>query len=362
MATFAVNIETITVNPHPNADRLELAQVGLYNIVVGKGSYQTGDKVFYIPEASVLPENLIVTLGLEGKLAGSKHNRVKPVMLRGALSQGLVAPLSVVPEKAIVELGEDADFADVLGITKYEQPIPTSLSGDVTADDNIVSWIEIENLQRFPDTFVDGEPVVMTEKIHGTCSCYTFTDPVNGSGLIVTSKGLGSRRLALKEADTNLYWRMAKKYDLSAVAKNVADLFGGNVEKVAVFGETFGAVQDLKYGLTNGAYGFVMFDIHVTYHDGVALRTVWLNPDVVDRIGMESNVPTPPVLYSGPYDLGVVKSMASGLEQVSGTEAHIREGVVIRPVVRDVNNFGSPRIAKFVSQEYLTRKGGTEYN
>lgn len=97
MATFEVTKEVITVLPHPNADALELARVGLYNAVVAKGAYQTGDTVLYIPEYAVLPGHIISALGLEGKLAGSNHDRVKPVRLRGELSQGIVASLDLIP-------------------------------------------------------------------------------------------------------------------------------------------------------------------------------------------------------------------------------------------------------------------------
>lgn len=361
MATFEVTIEKITVNPHPNADRLELAQVGLYNIVVGKGTWKTGDKVFYIPEYSVLPENLIVFLGLEGKLAGSGHNRVKPIMLRGALSQGLVAPLSLLSDEIIEEKGETFDYAELLNIVKWEPVIPAALSGDVTATTENVQWIDIENLKKYPDLFEDGELVVLTEKIHGTCSCYTFVNPATDNKMIVTSKGLGKNGFALKEAENNLYWKMAKKYDLPRLAKAVEDYFPFAVEKVAIFGETFGSVQDLKYG-HNGTYGFVVFDIFVSYTDENGKGTVWLNPDEVDALAAENNVPTPPVLYTGPFSLKVVEETASGKEKVSGTEAHIREGVVIRPTVRSLTTTGSPKIAKFVSAEYLTRKNGTEFN
>lgn len=362
MATFEVKIEEIKVHPHPNADRLELAQVGLYNIVVAKGLWKTGDKGFYIPEFSVLPQELIIFMGLEGKLSGSNHDRVKPIMLRNALSQGLIAPLTLVSEEILAERGEDADYADVLNITKWEPIIPANMGGDVIRNTDIVPWIEIENLKKFPDLFNEGEEVVLTEKIHGTCSCYTFINPEEANELIVTSKGLGKSGLALKEDEKNLYWRMAHKYNLSALAKATAEKVQGKVEKVAIFGETYGNVQDLKYG-HNGTYGFAMFDIHVTYVDEEQGRKgVWLNPETVEELAQNTGIPTPPVLYSGPFTLEIVEKTASGKEQVSGTEAHIREGVVIRPKVRKLTPTGSPKIAKFVSAEYLTRKGGTEFN
>jgi hypothetical protein len=36
MSTFKVTVEKLRVYPHPNADLLELAEVGLYRAVVGE--------------------------------------------------------------------------------------------------------------------------------------------------------------------------------------------------------------------------------------------------------------------------------------------------------------------------------------
>ena len=74
---------------HPNADALEIAQIEDYMSLVQKGVYHTGDLVVYLPEASVVPQDVIEELGLEGRLAGKTKNRVKAIKLRGVLSQGL---------------------------------------------------------------------------------------------------------------------------------------------------------------------------------------------------------------------------------------------------------------------------------
>src|SRR5581483_11604494 len=88
MSTFKVTAEKLTIHEHPNADALELAQVGLYRAVVVKGRYQTGDWAIYVPEQAVLPQELIDELGLANYLSGRDHNRVVPVKLRGQLSKG----------------------------------------------------------------------------------------------------------------------------------------------------------------------------------------------------------------------------------------------------------------------------------
>jgi RNA ligase (TIGR02306 family) len=363
MATFEVTIEEIVVNPHPNADRLEFAQVGLYKSVVPKGIYKTGDEVFYIPEFSVLPAALITELGLDGKLSGSNKNRVKPVRLRGLLSQGLVAPLSV--------LGADVNretrnFAGALGITKWEPEIPATLSGMVEPAPELVHWIDIENIKKFPGMFSDGEHVVVDEKVHGTATCITVTDFVTGENglptgnkVYVTSKGIGSKNLALVEAPGNLYWRMFRKHELDKFASFVASQFP-DTAKVAIFGETYGSVQDLHYNLTNEV-GFILFDIHVTNSNDPG---EWVSPEQVENLAAQFGIPLAPRLYEGPYSLEKITELAYGPEQVSGTEANIREGVVVRPANDNPEKLfeGSRKIGKFVSDDYLLRANGTEYN
>lgn len=378
MSTFEVTIEKITVFPHPNADRLALARVGLYNIVVGKDNWNTGDKVLYIPEFAVLPQELIIALGLEGKLAGSKKDRVKPIALRGELSQGLVAPLSLLPEGSLETIGEDGDFAEVLGITKWQPIVPEGMSGDRVGNAELIPWIDIENLKKYPDLFEEGETVIVDEKIHGTASLYTFLNPgADDAEVLVSSKGLGSGHLVLKESDKVLYWNILKAHNIEGLANNIAEVYAdilgdkdatgktvtpAVINKVAVFGETFGKnVQDLHYG-RDDKRGFLVFDAFLEYTNAEGIFGYWLDPNELTLSTAEVGLDTPPRLYEGPFSLEIVSGLAYGPEQVSGTEAHIREGVVIRPANRQKDYYGgAKKIAKYVSDDYLTRKDATEY-
>lgn len=359
MSTFTVSIETITVSPHPNADRLELAQVGLYNVVIPAGVYSSGDKVFYIPEFAVLPDGLIETLGLTGKLGGKQHNRVTPIKLRGELSQGIVASLDVVPVSVVEQLGEGADFADTLGITKWTPEVPASMSGEVQGNSDLIPWVDVENLKKFPDMFTPGEIVIVDEKIHGTSTLVSVLDPLGVADVLVSSKGLGEKRLTLVESDSVIYWRVLNQYPIVDLARVVAENITG-VVKVGIFGETFGSkVQDLHYGSV-GVLGYRVFDVFVELENSNGNR--WLSPAELEKYAGVTGVPLIPRLFEGPFDMATVAALASGLEQVSGDELHIREGVVVRPADRGEGyHAGAQRIGKYVSEAYLTRKGGTEY-
>ncbi len=355
MSTLRVTAEVLTIHPHPDADALELAQVGLYRAVVAKGAYRTGDTAVYIPEQAVLPAALVDELGLTGRLAGKASDRVKAVRLRGELSQGIVCRPGALAGVDLDRAAADGtDFAEVLGITKWVPPVPPTMSGDVEAAPELLPWVDIENLHRYPGIFEPGEPVVLTEKIHGTACLLTH---VVGEGrTYVSSKGFGAKGLALQEDPRNLYWRAVHAHGLPAVAERLAARLGA--ARVGFFGEVYGSgVQDLAYGADarREAIGYALFDVSAEI-DG---QVRWLDPAEVLEPG---EVPLVPRLYEGPYDLDTVLAHASGTETVSGRAAHLREGVVVRPAVERYSPVtGGRAVAKAVSPAYLTRKGGTEY-
>ncbi|TJZ51069.1 RNA ligase (ATP) [Streptomyces piniterrae] len=357
MSTLRVTVERLTIHEHPNADALELAQVGLYRAVVAKGAYRTGDFALYVPEQAVLPEELVAELGLTGKLAGSAANRVKAIRLRGELSQGVVCRPRALDGVDLARARADGtDFAAELGIVKWVPPVPVSMSGDVEAAPDLLPWIDIENLKRYPEIFTGGEPVTVTEKVHGTACCLTYS--AEDERVQVTSKGLGAQRLALVEDAKNLYWRAVRGHGVARVAAEIAGELGAS--RVGVYGEVFGdGVQDLGYGADSrrGDPAYAVFDVAVEV--GGLVR--WLAPEELTKV-LDGRLPVVPTLFSGPYDARQVMELAEGRETLSGRAVHLREGVVVRPLSdRYSSAVGGRAIAKVVSGAYLTRKGGTEY-
>ena len=350
MATFESRIHALRIEPHPNADRLELAAIGGFRCVVGKGSFSDGDLAAYIPEGSVCPDWLIAELGLEGKLAGSKKNRVKAVKLRGALSQGLVYPVHDGRVRGR-PVAEGDEVTDLLELVKYEPPIPIAMQGEVRPVHGATLRYDIENVKKYPDALQDGEPVVITEKLHGTWCCLGW-HPDHGP--IVTSKGMSDRGMALilNEANrTNLYVRTWHAFE--ARFETARARLAGDGQVFYVVGEVYGrGVQDLHYGEPNPA--FRVFDAYV----GEPGRGRYLPPDEVESLG--DLFPLVPVLYRGPFSAAVMLEHTDGATALGGR--HVREGVVVKPATeRESAEFGRV-ILKSVSGDYLTRKGGTEYN
>jgi RNA ligase (TIGR02306 family) len=359
---FAVPIVEISnVVPIPNADAIEAVQVGDYLSVVQKGKFSKGDKVAYIPEDSVLPDSLIEEMGLVGRLAGSKKNRVKAIKLRGTLSQGLVYPARVglTGGDSTPQLGENV--ADALGVTKYEPEIPSHMSGRMKniGLGNVVKY-DIENIKGHPGLLQDGEEVTFTEKIHGT----QFAAGLLADGTtFCSSKGLVGKGLVFEDCPENdnvTYVKVFKNHLMEGAllhaVQSTQKTFEG-LPPVYLFGEIFGAgIQDLHYG--GEKLQFRLFDIYV----GAPQQGRWLSSAELDAICSLFCLNRVPVLYRGPFSKEKVAEYTNGKETVSGKSTHIREGIVITPTKERRDPAIGRVILKSVSEDYLLRKNATEYN
>jgi RNA ligase (TIGR02306 family) len=249
------------------------------------------------------------------------------VKLRGYISQGLLAPLSVLPVTASAVGG---DVTELLGITKYEEPIPIHMAGQVIAEaPGMLRYTDIENIKNYPDIFAPSDTVVITEKIHGT----NFRAYKLDGKLFV-----GSHRLNLVRDEMNLYWRGALKLKLDETLQ----------EGEEVFGEVFGlGVQDLAYGRKQNEIDVAVFDM---VRGGRFLDYADLETVCVDRDWMLA-----PFVYWGSFDKFKMP------EKSFLAKEQIIEGVVIRPEREEFSErLQGRRILKSLSDEYLLRKDGTE--
>jgi RNA ligase (TIGR02306 family) len=384
MSQFGVFIKKIrAIETHPNADALELAVIDGYRSVVKKGQFQAGELVAYIPEGAVVPAWLLKRLNLwdadkgVGKLAGPQGNRVKALKLRGELSQGLCyevvtdasgAAQMVTGEEpgCFAQVSEGQDVASLLGITKYEPPIPVGLAGEVfNAGRELTVAFDVENWKSFPDILQEGEPVIFTEKIHGTCTVVGVL-PLKDAhpeafgrrkNILVFSKGLGAQGLVFKNNAANannLYVRSTEK--LRQRIDEVLDAGGEELSEPLFFlGETFGPkVQDLPYGKEIGLRIFACVR-------GYRGNQRYLNWDEVRSVLAETyGFETVPVLYEGPFSVEAMNFHTRGKTTLDAP--HIREGIVMIPVQERWQEPLGRVCLKSVSEDYLTRKGGTEFN
>lgn len=106
-------IRTIAnIKPIPNADRIEVAQIDGWEVIISKSdNFSQGDKVVYIEIDSKMPKTP------EYDFLKSRKYVVKTIKLRGQVSQGLVLPLAVLPP-GDYKIGDDV--TEILGVTKYD--------------------------------------------------------------------------------------------------------------------------------------------------------------------------------------------------------------------------------------------------
>lgn len=79
----------IDIQPIPNADKIEVATVLGWKVVIKKDEFKVGDKCIYVEIDSVLPE-------IEDfEFLRTKKFRIKSQKIRGQLSQGLILPIEI---------------------------------------------------------------------------------------------------------------------------------------------------------------------------------------------------------------------------------------------------------------------------
>jgi RNA ligase (TIGR02306 family) len=325
MSSLIVEVCRIeSVKPHPNADRLELATIKGWQAVVPKGQYAPGTPVVYIPPDSVLPVELSDRLGVTKYLSSG---RVRCAKLRGEPSFGIVMP-------AEASMGVGADVTEQLGITKYIPPLRTSVSDALPDHPMFARYTEIENMRNFPDVIHDGEEVIATEKIHGTSCRVGLIEGVPMAG----SKSLRRKKPELDRMETDLYWH---PWSLDQVHDLMLDF--QDVRHVMLFGEVYGKVQSLRYGLGNGI-AFRAFDIMVDGH--------YLDYEAFLTVCIANGVQTVPPVYRGPYSIEKIREISDGPSLIEGADHH-REGVVVRPVKERHDPKVGRVILKYVSDTYL---------
>ena len=361
MAEFESTIHAVTVSPHPNADRLDIAQVADYMCVIGKDSMKTGDLAAYIPEGALVPDDILEELNLTGRLAGKKRNRVKAIKLRGVLSQGIVYPVTGERLKGIPDtIG--LDVTGNLGLVKYVPEIPTHMNGEIVPASGLTIRYDIENVKRHPDVFEDGEPVVITEKLHGTWAMFGWRKV---AGMLVSSKGLSSKGFVFdlhsEKNDSNLYVRQFRrvKDDMAALHRHLTRWCPEAEFGIYILGEIVGrGVQDLTYGKAEPE--FLVFDIYVgSPGTGRYLDTHTVQAAIYGT--HMTRIDHVPILHEGPYDRAEVARHLDGMSTLD-PKGTIREGVVIRPIRERRDPTIGRVILKSVSEKYLLRKGGTEHN
>ncbi len=339
---------------HRNADSLSVIQIDGTACVFRTEDFNgPGSLAVYFPIDSWLPLDNPTFRWLRPDAGPGARHRLKARNLRGIFSMGMLVPL----EKVMVKkrdgegygpLSYDgtpfvgADLSRVLDVVKWQEPIPLQTGGENESDPGVMPVYDIESYWKFKHVLIPGEEVVVTEKIHGT-NFRSFRD--------LERLWVGSHNCWKRYSLDNLYWRVAEKYQLHEKMKNTSTGYG-------IYGEAYGAVQDLKYGALPGEVSLALFDV---FSFGACYPRGFCNWEEVEALAPHLGLKTVPVLYKGPYDPAIVEPLCEGQTTIGGA-THIREGVVIKPTKeRWCQDIGRV-ILKMKSEAYMLRKGGTEHH
>lgn len=332
-----VSAEAITeIGPIEGADAIERARVRGWDVVVKKGEMAVGDKVVYFEIDSALPLaderfSFLEPRGAKTLEDGSRVHVLKTAKLRGQYSQGLALPLASFPELAGVD---DGRLADVLGVVKYEPPIPAGLSGQVRGafPTHLVRKSDAERVQNLTDVYdlllAEGSWVA-TEKIDGSSVTYIITgdeaDPIR----------VCSRNWELEPRSELTSMKIAERYELAALP-------AGMIVQGELYGEGIQANPLRVKGTDLAVFG--------VYRQGAPIpRDDW--PERLAPLGA-------PVL-----DWDVPGSVQEAVEQVDGMASVVSPGRKAEGVVwheRSAKTFGAldgRSCWKAISNRYLIKNG-----
>jgi RNA ligase (TIGR02306 family) len=336
------------LEPHPNADKLEFVRFSggngpmAYQVIAQKGQFAPGDLAGYFGVDCIVPtgrpEFAFLLTRADG--AGKTHYRLRAARLRGEFSQGLLVPL--VGARKVGE-GLAGEFEVTYHVGHEPGGLPTAPGAKRRAPDPMPQY-GIESLKKCPRLFEEGEPVLLTEKIHGTNFRFGWVRrrvlgiPFGWKFLVGSHRVIKTGAQGQGWYKEDLWTAYAETHQLAArTAQHKGYFFYGEL-----FGMTQGGarIQDLTYGQAGTA--FALFDI--------LGPKGWLDPYNRRVVAADLGMPMVPVVSEVPFNMGLIKLLAEGKSTLDG--GTVREGVVVESLS------GPRRKAKWVSEGYLLRDEG----
>lgn len=322
------------LQPICGADNIEVATVRGWKVVVKKGQFQIGSLcVFFeidsflpeIPEFEFLRKSCFATLN-----TGETGFRIKTVMLKEQLSQGLALPLSHFSLTSnTFTLG--TDLTDFLGIKKWEH----SVSLDDIVLDNFPCFVPKTNEKRIQN-LSDLYPLLcqksfnVTEKLDGTSfTAFYYNDTF----------GVCSQNKELVESSTSIYWQIFHQYKIGDFLKSLP-FFS------AIQGEIVGSkINRNHYKLPN--YRLYVFNlINIDNQKRLDIFSP-SNLSLLSNAGLD----TVPLLFrefSLPSSLDSLIAFSSGQSLVNPKTT--REGLVLRNFENSYTSF------KVISNKFLLKQ------
>lgn len=332
--------KVIDIKPIQGADLIELASIDGWNVVVKRGEFKVGDIGVYFEIDSLLPLRPEFEFLNKSSIKESSDSTdskeiykgylLKTKKLRGQVSQGLLLNPSLFDELKDIKLVEGFDLTDILGIRKYERPLPKEMY--TRAKGSIPSYIEKTDEERIQNLYSCYEELktksyYLTEKLDGSSiTIYKFEGKI----------GVCSRNIELLENDRDRYWDTVKSLDIISKLKNLP------LDNIAIQGELLGeGINKNKYALhSNDIYFFTLFDISTSKK---------LHKKVLERVIFSMGLNIVPIIeenYKLPDTLEELLLLAEGSSILNPLTN--REGLVIR-------TYDNQTSFKVISNKYLLK-------
>lgn len=338
------------LRPIEGADAIEVARINGWDVVVKKGDFKTDEMVVFCEVDSFLPiqpEYEFLRKSSYKKMSdGTEGFRLRTIRLRGQLSQGLLINYQTLISKLppdenghvdLPDMGEDV--TEIMGIIKYEPPVPACLAGQAKGNfPGFLNKTDEERVQNIKDSMYEryrnkGNKYYITEKLDGSsCSIY-----LRGNEF-----GVCSRNLNLLETPDNTFWKVARQYNIEEILREHSNYSG--FQTICLQGELIGeGVQKNPYEIKG--HEFHIFNLYLSDLDYYA------NIDELIEFTQRYNLKHVPLLYKDinlPENSKACLELSEGKSKLnSNTE---REGIVIRYFDRSVS-------FKAISNKFLEKNG-----
>jgi RNA ligase (TIGR02306 family) len=243
------------IRPIEGADAIELAIINSWQVVVAKNvGHKVDDFVVYCEIDSFLPireEFEFLRKSSYKKMGDQEGFRLKTIKLRGQVSQGLIVPIHVLPLLEMVHEGQDV--TEILGILKYEPPVPAQLAGQAKGYfPGFIRKTDEERVQNLTKEyggwiFTSAHKFYATEKLDGSSATFYVRDG---------EFGVCSRNLELSDPgefvpgnimcddgierpkQENTFWKVAREMDIKkkllSTHRNICvqgELIGEGIQK-----------------------------------------------------------------------------------------------------------------------------------
>lgn len=166
------------IEPIKKADRLEVATVLGWQVVVQKGQFEQGQKVIFFEIDSFLPIREEFEFLRDSSYKNNPLNgegfRLKTIKLRGQISQGLIVPIG-----KYKDLPVGTDLTEELGIKVYQDAEYGDSSTGVTIKrfHPLINKTDEIRVQSEPKRIeaLQGKPYYITEKVDGQSITISYT-------------------------------------------------------------------------------------------------------------------------------------------------------------------------------------------